>query len=100
MELNELRQQIDEIDRKLVSLFIERMSCSAEIAEYKQQHGLPVLDAEREQALLNKISVLSGNEFEEYARVIYNSILSTSKSYQQKILDRNAESKNTSEADK
>ncbi len=86
MELNELRQQIDEIDRELVSLFIRRMNCSAGVAEYKREHGLPVLDASRERALLNKISEISGSEFEEYSRTLYSTILSLSRSYQHKQL--------------
>ena len=91
MELNELRQQIDEIDRELVSLFIRRMNCSAGVAEYKREHGMPVLDASRERALLSKISELSGEEFEEYSRTLYSTILSLSRSYQHKQLGETTE---------
>ena len=87
MELNELRNQIDEIDRELVSLFIRRMSCSSEIAEYKRRNALPVLDREREIKLLEKIAELSGKEFEEYTAELYKTILSLSRDYQQKLLD-------------
>jgi chorismate mutase/prephenate dehydratase len=87
MELNQLRQEIDEIDRELVSLFIRRMNCSAGVAEYKREHGLPVLDASRERALLSKISELSGEDFEEYSKELYKTILSLSREYQQKLID-------------
>lgn len=87
MELNELRNQIDSIDKELVSLFIERMECSAHVAEYKREHNMPVLDASRERALLTKISEISGTEFEEYTRTLYSTILSLSRSYQHKQLD-------------
>jgi chorismate mutase/prephenate dehydratase len=93
MELNQLRQEIDEIDRELVSLFIRRMNCSAGVAEYKREHGLPVLDASRERALLAKISELSGEDFEEYSKELYRTILSLSREYQQKLID-NKESEN------
>jgi chorismate mutase/prephenate dehydratase len=43
---------------------------------------MPVLDASRERALLNKISELSGSEFEEYTRTLYSTILDLSRSYQ------------------
>ena len=33
MELSELRNQIDSIDKELVKLFAERMNCSAQVAE-------------------------------------------------------------------
>ena len=84
MELNEIRKEIDSIDKELVSLFIRRMNCAKEIAEYKKEHNLPVLDASRERALLTKISELSGEEFEEYSRTLYSTILSLSRSYQHK----------------
>jgi len=82
MELKDLREQIDRIDRELVPLFIERMHVSAGVAEYKRENSMPVLDASRERALLDKISELSGEEFEEYSRTLYATILDLSRSYQ------------------
>ena len=43
MELSELREQIDNIDKELVKLFIERMNCSASVAEYKSKTICPFL---------------------------------------------------------
>ena len=86
MKLLELRNKIDEIDRQIVDLFIRRMNTSAEVAEYKREHGMQVLDASRERALLNKISELSGKDFEEYSRALYSTILELSRSYQYKRL--------------
>ena len=87
MELSEIRQRIDEIDKEMVSLFVDRMNCAAEVAQYKKDHGIPVLDATRERALLSKISELAGSEFESYARTLYSTLLSLSRSYQHKQLD-------------
>ena len=86
MELSELRQQIDGIDRQLVELFIKRMNVAAEVAEYKRECGMNVLDASRERALLAKVSELSGEDFEEYTRTLYATILDLSRSYQHKCL--------------
>ena len=91
MELEEIRNEIDSIDKELVSLFIRRMNCASEVAEYKKEHGLPVLDASRERALLKKVSDLSGEEFEEYTRTLYATILSLSRSYQHKAKSDGAE---------
>jgi chorismate mutase/prephenate dehydratase len=52
------REAIDRIDREIVRLFCERMSVSANVAEYKRATGKPVFDAARERALLCKISEL------------------------------------------
>ena len=81
-DINDIRKEIDEIDKELVALYIRRMNCSARVAEYKREHGMPVLDASRERALLNKISELSGSELEGYTRTLYSTILDLSRSYQ------------------
>ena len=60
MELSELRQQIDAIDREMVELFKKRMNVAADVAEYKRQTGMNVLDASRERALLDKVSNVRG----------------------------------------
>ena len=49
MNLSDYRVKIDEIDRQMVQLFIERMEISAKISAYKQQNNLPVFDPKREQ---------------------------------------------------
>ncbi len=87
MELKELREEIDGIDRELVELFKKRMGVSAAVAEYKRQNGMAVLDPSRERALLAKISELSGEEFEEYSRILYSTILDVSRAYQHSKLD-------------
>lgn len=97
MELQELREQIDSIDRELVDLFVRRMNCSAGVAEYKRENGMPVLDASRERALLGKISELAGEEFEDYARTLYATILSLSRSYQHTRLGETTELSGTVE---
>lgn len=86
MELTKIRNKIDEIDEKLVELYKQRMHLSANVAEYKRKNGMPILDTARERELLNKVSDLSGEEFEEYTRTLYSTILDVSRSYQHKIL--------------
>lgn len=91
MKLEEIRNEIDSIDEELVSLFIRRMNCAEQVAKYKKENNLPILDASRERALLNKISDLSGEEFEEYTRTLYSTILSLSRSYQHKATNESSE---------
>ena len=91
MDISELRTQIDSIDKELVELFKKRMNVSADVAEYKRQNGMRVLDASRERALLAKVSELSGKEFEEYTRVLYATILDLSRSYQHRRLETSKE---------
>ena len=47
-DLNEIREEIDEIDRQMVALYEKRMRRTSEVAEYKLSVGKPVLDKGRE----------------------------------------------------
>ena len=80
--LEELRGQIDEIDQQMVELFKARMEAASQVAEYKKEKELPVLDAGRERALLGKIADQAGEELADYAQSMYRTILSASRSYQ------------------
>ena len=91
MEITELRNQIDQIDAQLVELFKKRMDVAADVAEYKRENNMKVLDASRERALLQKVSELSGEEFEDYTRTLYSTILDLSRSYQHKRLGTGSE---------
>ena len=64
MNLEQSRKAIDEIDQQLVKLFSERMACAAEIAAYKKENNLPVLDAGRERQKLAAISEMAPDDLE------------------------------------
>ncbi len=82
MAIEELRQEIDAIDEELVRLFVKRMGVSAQVADFKKESGRAVLDPSRERRLLERVSELAGEELESQTRVLYNLILSLSRSYQ------------------
>lgn len=85
MEIKDLRNKIDALDREIVKLLVERMGVSAEVAAYKIANGMPVLDKTREAALLEKIASLSG-DMSEYTHEIYLEILKQSRAYQDKLI--------------
>ena len=89
--LEEIRGQIDEIDRQMVDLFKARMEAAAQVAEYKMENGLPVLDAGRERALLGKIGDQAGEELADYAQSMYRTILAASRSYQNGKMGRGSQ---------
>ena len=91
LDLQNLRQEINETDREIVDLFKKRMGIAASVAEYKKQNGLPVLDAERERALLTRISDMAGEEFDVYARTLYHTMLDVSRAYQYTKLNQTSE---------
>ena len=53
-DLNQLRQQIDEIDNQLVELLAKRAKITAQVGQYKSQVGLPIYVPEREAELIAK----------------------------------------------
>lgn len=47
LDLLEIRDQIDTIDKEIVELFEKRMQLSADVAEYKISNNKEVLDPKR-----------------------------------------------------
>jgi len=86
MNLEDCRKEIDSIDKELVSLFVRRMNVAKSVAEYKKATGKAVYDAERERKLLQKVEENAGEEFGDYARRLYSSILELSRNYQSKAI--------------
>ena len=86
MDINELREKIDGIDSKITSLFQERMEVCEDIAKYKTENKLPVVDTERERKLLGKVYDMASKEIAPYTRVLFTTIMDLSKSYQNKKL--------------
>ena len=56
--LQEARKVIERIDAEMAGLFTRRMAAAAEIAAYKKEHGLPVVDEEQERRVLERGAAL------------------------------------------
>ena len=85
MEIKDLRTKIDAIDDDMIRLFSERMDVAAQIAKYKKENGLPVLDAQREREKLTDVLEKAG-DMGEYATLLYSIIFELSRAYQIKLL--------------
>ena len=82
-ELQELRQVLDGVDRELVRLFEERMGIALEVAQYKAAHNLPVLDASREeQVLQSREAMLQNAAWAPEVRALYTEIMALSRGAQ------------------
>ncbi len=86
MELNELRRQIDQVDDQMVSLFAQRMALSEQVAAYKKEHRMPVLDTKREREKLLAIASQLPEELQEPGRSLYSLIFELSRSRQKALL--------------
>ena len=92
MELTDYRRKLDDIDEKLLDLFVERMDIASEIALLKKENNLPVLDIRREQEKLQQIEENTPKELSEYSFVLFSMLLELSRSRQNRIIHReNAE---------
>ena len=87
MEIKDLREKIDAIDDDMIRLFSDRMEVAAQIAQYKKDPGLPVLDAPREREKLTEILKKAG-DMGEYATLLYSIIFELSKAYQVRLLGK------------
>lgn len=54
-KIKDLRLKIDEIDKNLLDLFIERLQVVKEIGEVKQKNGIGIIDDGREQKVLSNL---------------------------------------------
>ena len=89
-DLNELRQEIDVIDRQLVTLFEQRMAVTEQVGRYKLANGMPVLDRSREeQVLASKVELLQDKGLSADVTDLFEAIMAISRRQQQKLLDEN-----------
>ncbi len=81
-DLNVLRNEIDEIDNTLWPLFEKRMQAVRKVAEVKRKNNLPVLDAQREQLILQRLAQSVGPELRGEVSLLVRTMLALSKGRQ------------------
>lgn len=75
-KLEMLRQGINDLDERLVGILEERMKLALEIADFKQQNGMAIYDAKREQEILRDRmeryeGLLSPKQWAEFFEMIF-----------------------------
>ena len=86
MELSDIRAKIDAVDGQLLQLFLERMDLAEEVAAYKNEHHLPILNKERERAVLAKVTANAGSR-ERYAYHLFSTLFELARSRQAELID-------------
>ena len=84
MELKDYRAQIDAVDDEIVRLFQERMDIAANIAAFKKENGLPILQTAREREKLADVTGKAREDMRSYLRVLYSLLFELSRTYQEK----------------
>lgn len=87
IDLQDSRLKIDEIDKKMVELFEQRMQLAIDVADYKKSVGKPIFDPAREEEKLNALCSLTNNEFNKKAiNDLFTQIMSMSRRLQYTLL--------------
>ena len=87
LDLLEIRDQIDGIDKEIVELFEKRMQLSAEVAEYKISNNKAVLDPQREKEKLNTLEKYASNSFNRVGVYeLFRQMMAISRKLQYRIL--------------
>lgn len=86
-DLNKIREQINEVDEKMLELFKQRMELAKNVALYKKENNIAIFDAVREKEVIEKNTEKLNNEelTSEYKNFI-QSLMNSSKLYQRKIV--------------
>lgn len=86
-ELSVIREELDQIDQKIVELYQQRMELAKDVAEYKIANGKMVLDKERELQKLSALKQLAKNDFNgKGIGELFEQIMSTSRKLQYQIV--------------
>ncbi|MBQ1682779.1 MAG: chorismate mutase, partial [Bacteroidales bacterium] len=87
-DLEEARLEIGAVDKKIASLFEERMRLAGRILDYKKGNGLPILDAAQEERVIaNNISNIDDPAIQEYYVLFLRDMMKISKAYQARLMD-------------
>ena len=86
MELSDIRAKIDTVDDQLLNLFLERMRLSEEVAAYKNEHHLPILNKQREREILAKVTEQAGDK-ERYAYHLFSTLFELARSRQAELIN-------------
>ena len=82
-DLTQVRAELDAVDRDMVALLEKRMGLALDVAAYKSAHGLNVLDAGREAAVLDsRCAYLHDARWEPDVRAVYETIMARSRGAQ------------------
>ena len=85
--LEEIRTELDQIDNNMVKLFEDRMKLCEEVARYKIQNKMKVLDRSREEQKLDAVAEKTNSEFNRVCiKEVYRQLMAMSRKLQNNII--------------
>lgn len=87
-DLKMLRQELDQVDRDMVQCFERRMAICRQVGAWKAEHGMDVLDAGREERVLDsRAAMLQDPSLEADVRELYQLLMRLSRQAQQRLAE-------------
>lgn len=87
-DLEHARAQIKEVDKQMADLFVKRMEAVREVAAYKKERGIPILDAEQEKRVVARNSAyVEDPELRNYYVHFIQDVMAVSRSYQHRLVE-------------
>jgi len=85
-KLEQARKIINEVDSQMAELFVKRMRAAEMVFEHKKEFGLPILDQQREDIVVEKNTMLIEDDvLKEYYDTYIRNLMSISRSYQYRM---------------
>ncbi len=84
--LEEARKIINKVDAQMAELFVERMRAAELVYAYKKEYGLPILDAKREAAVIERnASAIEDEVLRGYYIDFLRDVMAVSRAYQYRM---------------
>ena len=85
------RNAIGEVDRDMAALFVKRMEAVRQIAAYKREQGLPILDAARERDVIRRnLAYIEDEALRDLYAQFIRGVMDISKQYQRRLMEADA----------
>lgn len=87
LDLSKTRKELDKIDKDITLLLEKRLTTALDVAKYKIEHNMAVLDIDRERQVIEKcIGYLMDKKYAESIEKIYTQIMEASKDVQKEYI--------------
>lgn len=89
-QIEKARLEIDSVDKEIARLYEKRLDAVKEVLEYKKANALPILDAGREDAIIEKNQkYIQNKEYIDSYIDFMKKVMSNSRDFQQTLLSSN-----------
>lgn len=82
MDITQSRKKIDELDSRMLELFVERLQVVEALADYKEQQGIDVFDPAREADKLRSAAFAGGKKYSDCTRRFMGDMMAICREYQ------------------